>query len=196
MLTELEHRIAELKEHMEIRNTHRRVKFIAARLVEILSAVQDSARSNIPQNYAQTNAEPGTLTALLRHEAMLADLLRRSDMHEEKSTESPGTNNPNYWHDLITELVAQWEEVRTELGRADHPTLQGDPPYTVVTLPRVDDPEVGINVRLAEQDVKIGQILDLVKSLGIRLATAPPGIRRTEDAPEPSNGAAICSWEG
>lgn len=48
--------------------------------------------------------------------------------------------------------------------------------------PIVDGPQFVLSDRIAEQDVKIDQILNLVKSLESRLATTAPGHPRTADA--------------
>lgn len=135
VMTELERRIQELGERMQIRNTHRRVKFIAARLAEILPAIQDCIRDSSTHLICdRASVEPGVQTALLWHEALMADMLRKMGTQEEaSSTESLGMNDPCHLQGLITELVVQWEEVRAAMGRADHPASLENPPDRVIT---------------------------------------------------------------
>lgn len=144
VMAELENRIEELKEHIYVRNTHRRVKHIAARLVEILPAIRDSMHGSnsgsiIPSSDVRTDSDPKAHAALLRHEAMLAELLRKTGADEATTQlESSTASDPSGLHYLVTELVAQWGEIRAILGQAEHPTSFADPPFMVETLPPPD----------------------------------------------------------
>lgn len=88
---ELRSRIEELEEHIEVRNTHKRVKFVATRLTAILPEIEDIAPDN--DRAADTS---GAQTTLRWHEAMMAEILRKMGTRGETTPEnSPSENDPD-----------------------------------------------------------------------------------------------------
>lgn len=132
-LAELEGRIDELKDHIHIKNTHKRIKFIVMRLVEIFPELWNIVRlNNTLPNIIQANIATRVQETIRRHETMMAELLRATDTREEGSPAAPLTKNDTTdIHNLTEDLMGHWEVVRAALGEVHLPPLCEDPLDTV-----------------------------------------------------------------